>query len=182
MCICEHAESIVCTTLQCWGYVSSAKNGKHIPVCRQCNGVSFFLRLRFSLISPYSRRVTILNLSCKNFSIQKKVETSFKELAEIQGQSTLCITSFVGIINCPVWHCQAATAIVASSQSPKAKSEYNTTHEVAIPVFFGFIYSQSVVTERPDYSSLSTLQLCMLQFLNPSPRPLMAARIVLSRS
>jgi len=92
-------------------------------------------------------------LSCKNFSFQKKVETSFKELAEIQGQSTLCTTSFVGIINCPVRHCQDATAIVRSSQSPEAKSGYNTTHEVAIPVFFGFIYSQSVVTDPPDYSS-----------------------------
>lgn len=66
---------------------------------------------------------------------------------------------------------RAATAIVGSSQSPETKSGYSQTHEVAIPVFFGFIYSQCVVTESSDYSSVWTLQLCILQFLNPSPRP-----------
>lgn len=133
-----------------YSYVSSAEDSKYVPVC-----------------VPYSQ--TILNLSCKNFSFKMKVETCFKELAEIQGQSTLCITSSVGIMNCPVRHCQAATATVGSSQSPESKSGYSTTRAVAIPVSFGFIYSQSVATEPPDYSSLWSLQSCVLQFPNPSP-------------
>lgn len=63
-------------------------------------------------------------------------------------------TSFVGIINHPVWHCQAATAIVGSSEFPKANSGYSIARAVAIPVFFGFIYSQPVAIEPLDYSSL----------------------------
>lgn len=57
-------------------------------------------------------------------------------MSDIRGQSTLCIMSFVGIIMCPVLHCQAATVVVGSSQSPKANSGYNTAHEAAIPDCF----------------------------------------------
>lgn len=68
----------------------------------------------------------------------------------------LCAAHLLGgIISCPIWLGQAATAIIGSSQSLKAKSGYNTTtQEAAIPVFFGFIQCLSVVTEPPNYSSL----------------------------
>lgn len=115
--------------------------------------VSSFQRLTFSY-SYIIQTVTFLKVSCKKFSCQKKVETNIKELTGIHDQSTVCTTSFVGITDCPIWHYQAATAIVRSSQFPKANSGYSIAHEIAIPVFFDFIYSQPGVIESSDDSSL----------------------------